>query len=467
MGNNEPEFLKDALKFGINLGLDRINALLNELGNPQKDIKAIHIAGTNGKGSTVAFLSSILAQSGLKVGIYTSPFLERFNERMRILDGKKNLDRFIEDDSTGEIPNSELKTYSDMVQLTADKLVKEGMEPPTEFELVTAIAFLWYRKENVDVVVLETGLGGRLDSTNVIDNPLCTLITAMGMDHSDRLGSTIGEITGEKAGIIKASCPALFLDPSVTLLLNSEEQKEVREVLINRAEELDAPYKFVCPDMNQKVTYDSNKMMTFTYDKNTYCTTLLGKHQIQNCAMAIECARLLKISEEDIREGVSKARWKSRAEVLSTKPLILMDGGHNPQGILSLGKVIEGLGLNKDSGKVNILIGAMKDKDMDRMLEIFKGIVGNVEFFYVTRVNNPRTFEPDELYNKIKFVYNRNDLMEDSTFEDAKEAAKAAIKESFISGTPLIILGSLYLAGEIRGYARELISEAAGENIDV
>lgn len=467
MSSNEPEFLKDALKFGINLGLDRINALLNELGNPHKDLKAIHIAGTNGKGSTVAFLSSILAQSGLKVGIYTSPFLERFNERMRILDGREDLDRFILDDSVGEIPDDELSLYSKEVQNASDKLVSEGMEPPTEFELVTAIAFCWYKKENVDVVVLETGLGGRLDSTNVIDNPLCTMITAMGMDHSERLGDTIGKITFEKAGIIKKNCPSIFLDPSITLLLNEEEQQEVRDTLVGRAEELHSPYKFVCPDMTQAVSYGKNKMMTFTYEGQEYTTTLLGEHQIQNASMAIECAKVLNISEENIITGISKARWKARAEVLSIDPLILMDGGHNPQGILSLGKVLEGLELTKNSSKVNILIGAMRDKDMDQMLKIFRRIVKNVQFFYVTRVNNPRTFEPSELYNKIKFVYNRDDLLEDKIYEDAKEATRIAIAESVESKTPLIILGSLYLAGEIRGTVKELLEEKAGENIDV
>lgn len=462
MGNNEPEFLKDALKFGINLGLDRINALLNELNNPQKDIKAIHIAGTNGKGSTVAFLSSILAQSGLKVGIYTSPFLERFNERMRILDGKSDLDAFINDDSIGEISNEDLNLYSSMVQKAADKLIREGMEPPTEFELVTAISFLWYQKENVDVVVLETGLGGRLDSTNVIDNPLCTIITAMGMDHSDRLGDTIGKITGEKAGIIKKNCPSLFLDPSVTLLLNEVEQNEVRDVLINRAEELNSPYSFVCPDMNQKVVYDENKMMSFVYDDKTYKTTLLGEHQIQNASLSIECAKLLNISDEDISEGIRKARWKARAEVLSTNPVVIMDGGHNPQGILSLGKVLEGLDLISGDKKVNILIGAMKDKDMDSMLDIFSSIVRNVQFFFVTRVNNARSFEANELYNKIKFVYNRNDLMGDRVFEDANTASLEALEQTFEDGTPLIILGSLYLAGEIRGTICRYINDRQG-----
>ncbi|MCQ2482753.1 MAG: bifunctional folylpolyglutamate synthase/dihydrofolate synthase [Clostridia bacterium] len=456
--SNEPEFLKDALKFGINLGLDRINSLLDKLGNPHKGLNVIHIAGTNGKGSTVAFLSSILAQNGSKVGIYTSPFLERFNERMRILNSASDLDAFIDDDSVGEIPNDKLVEYSDMVKKASQELIDGGMEPPTEFELVTAIAFLWFRDEKTDIVVLETGLGGRLDSTNVMDKPICTMITAMGMDHSDRLGDTIDKITAEKAGIIKPEVPALFLDPDVTLLLDSDEANLVRTTLVNRATELSAPYSFVKPDMKQQVFYSSEEgTMSFTYAGREYTTTLLGEHQIQNAAMAIECAQMMGIDSRIITLGISKARWKSRAEILSKKPLVIMDGGHNPQGILSFGKVLEGLGITGE-GKVNVLIGAMKDKDMDSMLKLFKELLPNVQTFFVTKVNNPRTFEPDVLYNKIKFVYNRDDFSEDKVFEDAISATEEAWKYTQATDSSLVILGSLYLAGEIRGTIRELIN---------
>lgn len=458
--NNEPEFLKEALKFGINLGLDRINALLGRLGNPHKELKVIHIAGTNGKGSTVAFLSSILAQNGTKVGIYTSPFLERFNERMRILNGVSDLEAFIEDDSVGEIPDDKLFLYSEMVKKASQELINDGMEPPTEFELVTAIAFLWFRDENAEIVVLETGLGGRLDSTNVMDKPLCTLITAMGMDHSDRLGDTIDRITSEKAGIIKAGVPALFLNPDVTFLLDRNEAQLVRQTLINKAEEKEAPYSFVSPDMSQQITYSENEgTMIFEYEGKQYETTLLGEHQIQNAAMAIECAKLLGISDETVRLGISKARWKSRAEILSRKPFVLMDGGHNPQGILSLSKVLRGLGLTDENKRVTVLIGAMRDKDMDQMLKLFHNAVPQVEAFFVTKVNNPRSFEADDLYNKIKFVYNRSGSNPDRIYSNADTAAEEAVQYVTETNSSLVILGSLYLAGEIRGKVRSLLAD--------
>ena len=204
MSNNggTPEFLTDALKFGINLGLQRMERLDEILGNPQDDFRCIHIAGTNGKGSTAAYTASILAASGLKVGLYTSPFLERFSERMRIIDGREGLDRLLLDETEGEIDADTLAELSDKVKTASDKMTKEGMEHPTEFELVTAICYLWFSMEKIDIAVLETGLGGRLDSTNVVKSPVCTVITAIGMDHTDRLGNTIGEIAGEKAGIL-------------------------------------------------------------------------------------------------------------------------------------------------------------------------------------------------------------------------------------------------------------------------
>ena len=189
--NGTPEFLKDALKFGINLGLDRMNKLDEILGDPQKKFKVIHIAGTNGKGSTAAYTASILAASGKKVGVYTSPFLERFSERMRVIDGREGLDKLLHDEAYGEIDADTLSKYSEEVRIAAEKMTAEGYEHPTEFELVTAICYLWFAEKEIDIAVLETGLGGRLDSTNVIADPVCTIITAIGMDHTDRLGNTI------------------------------------------------------------------------------------------------------------------------------------------------------------------------------------------------------------------------------------------------------------------------------------
>ena len=194
----EPEFLRDALKFGIKPGLERITRLCELLGNPQNSFRAVHIAGTNGKGSITAYTSTILACADLRVGVFTSPFLERFSERIRVIDGRDGLEALEKNEAAGEISSDDLARLSGMTERAAAEMLSEGMENPTEFELITAICFLYFAECKVDLAVLEVGLGGRLDSTNVISNPVATAIAAMGYDHCDRLGSTMTEITGEK-----------------------------------------------------------------------------------------------------------------------------------------------------------------------------------------------------------------------------------------------------------------------------
>ena len=227
-----PDVLTGALQFGIKPGLERITCLMNLLGNPQNSFRSVHIAGTNGKGSVATFISSILAADDRKVGVFTSPYLERFSERIRIIDGAQGLEDYVRDDSAGEISSEDLDKYSDIVKQTREKMVSEGMcDEPTEFELITAICFLYFADRKVDVAVLEVGLGGRLDSTNVIKDPLVTVITALGLDHTGVLGNTISEITGEKAGIFKQGSPAVCFDPDL-MILPEEMKSDVRKTLL-------------------------------------------------------------------------------------------------------------------------------------------------------------------------------------------------------------------------------------------
>ena len=191
-----PEFLTGALKFGIKPGLERITRLCEILGDPQDSFRSIHIAGTNGKGSVTAFLSTMLACDDRKVGIFTSPYLERFSERIRIIDGRQGLASFEKDETYGEIDAADLDRLSSEVEKATQQMTEEGFEHPTEFELITALCFLYFAEKKVDVAVLEVGLGGRLDSTNVIKDPIVTAVCAIGYDHTDRLGTTISEIAG-------------------------------------------------------------------------------------------------------------------------------------------------------------------------------------------------------------------------------------------------------------------------------
>jgi len=350
MPDGTPDFISDSLKFGINLGLERITALMDLLGNPQKNLKCVHVAGTNGKGSVCATLGTIMACAGKKVGLFTSPFIERFSERMRILDGREGLSKFENDDTEGEIPDDTLQRLSDVVKNATDKLVGNGMEHPTEFELVTAICFLWFAEEKVDIAILEVGLGGLYDSTNIIEHPVCTVITSIGKDHTDRLGDTVGEIAFQKAGILKPGSPLVLSDPFMSAGNTSEEKSEIKKTIEKSAKELDVPVTVAGDEKSiDSCRADENYNMLFEYSGKTFKTKLLGFHQVLNIETAIEAAKVVGVDEDTIGEGVERTSWKCRMEVLSQKPLVVLDGGHNPQGAQVLSDTLFGLLKNKES----------------------------------------------------------------------------------------------------------------------
>ena len=459
--HDTPEYLKNALKFGIRPGLERITRLCELLDHPERGFRVIHIAGTNGKGSTSAYLASIMAASGLKTGIFTSPFLERFSERIRILDGREDLVRYSVDDTTGEIPDGALSELTARVRKAADQMVSEGMEHPTEFELVTAICFLYFRDEQIDIAVMETGLGGRFDSTNVFDEPIASVITSIGMDHIEVLGDTVGRIAYEKAGIFKKGCPVFCTDPD-HMILTPEEAQEVRKVLMAEAEKTGVSrLELIVPDTGS-VTYGDDLRMSFDAglgEKVT--TTLLGDHQCGNCTLAVRAAMSAsgiwpQINEETIREGIALTRWKCRAEVLRTDPLVIMDGCHNLQGALSFSSLYGRL-IEKDGSlaRVRLVIGVMRDKDMEGIIRTFRdnGIVP-VEVWPV-KVDNPRSATSDELYNIIKEVYNESVGRGDTDVPE--EAVRRAYAGSLGDKLPLIVTGSLYLLGQVRGVLKGII----------
>jgi len=461
MSNNDntPGFLKDALKFGIHLGLERMEALDSALGHPEKELKVIHIAGTNGKGSVSSYLTHILAASGLKTGVYTSPFLERFSERMRIIDGREGLKRYLEDDSYGEIPADTLERLSEKVKAAAGEVTASGLEDPTEFELVTAICYLWFAEEKIDIAVLETGLGGRLDSTNVFDKPELTVITSIGMDHADRLGNSIAEISAEKAGIIKPGVPLVIADPD-SMILDPRGQKDVRRVMEETAKAKNSPVIYVRPDKAEPV-YSPSGTMEFSFENKKYETRLMGDHQAGNCSVAVKTAEILSgkfgsITAETIEEGVRATSWKCRAEVLNREPLTVLDGGHNVQGATSLGRVWGRMfgGAYKDS-PVRLVIGVMKDKDVEGIIRSYRDCGINIKEAYTVKVDNPRTMLPAELSNIIKVVYNHKvDVIEE---DDPLKAVASAYESSKKDNIPLLVTGSLYLLGQIRGYLKGLI----------
>lgn len=469
--SDTPEFLQNALKFGINLGLTRMNALCEILNHPEKDLKVIHVAGTNGKGSTVTYISSILARAGLKVGIYTSPFLERFGERIRILDGYESLLRYVnEDDSEGEIPEDALKEISAEVEKATEVMLNNGMEHPTEFELVTAVAFLWFKEQNCDIVVLETGLGGRYDSTNVIDKPLCTAICAIGLDHTDRLGDTVTKITGEKTGIFKPGVPAVVTEPS-DMILTESQQEEVRAVFEKTAKDVGCEL-IISKIGSASFRYSDEGTMVFKSDVTNgriYETTLLGEHQISNCSLAVNVIRTLNrdgeiyVTEDQISDGVKLASWKGRVERVCGEPIVILDGGHNPQGATSLVSVLENISGICDAPSMRLVFGGMADKDLRSVIGIFKSSKLNIDEVYCTRVNNSRSMSGSDLCNEFKLVYNNG--VNITSFEDAADAVETSLKASFEDKKPLLITGSLYLLGQIRGTVLKIIKEKGNADV--
>ena len=452
-----PELLEGALKFGIKPGLERITTLMELLGNPQDSFKSVHIAGTNGKGSVATFISSIMAAADKTVGVFTSPYLERFSERIRIIDGRAGLDKYVADDSYGEIASVDLERYSAQVKKAREKMISEGLcDEPTEFELITAICFLYFAEKKIDVAVLEVGLGGRLDSTNIIKDPMVTVVTAMGLDHTGVLGNTISEITGEKAGIFKEGSPAVCFDPDL-MILPDDMKPDVRATLISKAEEKGIPLTFAgSKEAFESARFTEDGRMEFTYEGTVYSTALNGKHQIGNAITAIEAAKKCGISEEAIKDGIALARWKCRAELLSLKPVIIIDGGHNPQGALSLGATMnEMLGGSLRGKPVRLLMGVMSDKDVDGILEAYKTCGINIRSAVTVTPENPRSEPADVLAHKINYVYNISDDLE--AVPDAIEGTRLAYRKSLDDGMIILATGSLYLAGQIRATLKGLI----------
>lgn len=458
-----PEFLLSSQKFGIQLGLHRMESLMRRLGNPQDALSCIHVAGTNGKGSVTSYMASMLAADEWRVGVYTSPYLERFSERIRILDRKPSLERFLRDDREGEIPVKDLYSLSARVEEAVRGMLADKEEHPTEFELVTAVAFLYFRQAACDYVVLETGLGGRLDSTNIIKKPICSIITALGFDHTDRLGNTMREIAGEKAGIIKPSCPVFLYSPYDTDL-SQEDAAQVQEVIEKVCRERNSPLTVVSSsEVSLRQCSPEGQDFSLSFIPSEMHISLIGEYQLTNAALAARAAVGL-VSPEGIREGLSMTAWKCRLEVVRQSPLILLDGGHNPQGALSFRNSVDAIfsdGFIRNPPR--LILGFMADKDYPRILRIlFENLSYDFREIICVTPENPRAlsaellrkyiiehFSEDALFYKNRTtMYNRQDKI--SACENAVTACEKAVDASLSDGSPILCMGSLYLAGQVR-----------------
>jgi len=386
-------------------GLENTRALLDMLGNPQNFYRCVHIAGTNGKGSTAAYTESVLRESGLRTGMYTSPYLIAYNERVQAL-GKP-----ISDEDLVDIVNL-------LVEKT-DILTKQGIFPTT-FELGTALAFEYFRRMQVDVAVVEVGLGGRFDSTNVI-TPEISLIAAIGLDHVKVLGDTVEAIAFEKAGIIKPGVPVAV----------QEQAENILDVFRNTAAERGCEYiQAPLPELIEKSAYGAK----FILDGREYSICMNGNYQLKNAALAIKGLRRMGIPEEAIVSGMAKAKWPCRLEWVNGA---LIDGAHNPQGALALREYLEEYFAGEE---ITLVTGMMHDKQIEECAKILAPVCNYV---IATAVEEDRAAEPGYLLEVYK-----NFGASGEAINGVPNAVEAAMKRSGVK----VFAGSLYIAGAVRRY---------------
>lgn len=403
---------------GSKPGLERISGMMEQLGNVQEDLKFIHIAGTNGKGSVSAMLSSVLMAAGYRTGLFISPYIMRFNERMQV--------------NGVPISDEELAEIITEVQPVAESMA----ERPTEFEIITAAAFLWFARQKCDIVVLETGLGGRLDATNLITKNVCAVITNLGMDHTEYLGSTLAEIAGEKCGILKPGCPVVAYRSA----------PEAMKVIRARAKELECPVRTADFGKIKALSADLQGQ-TFQYKQFPELTVhLLGAHQLKNAAVVLETISVLRkagweIPDEAVVQGMDATRWPGRFEVLQDNPLVIVDGAHNPQGVESL---IAAVKEYLPGQHIVCVTGVLADKDWKPMMDRLKTVVSD---FVAVTPDSPRALGNVRL---ARYLTDREHWV--SVADDVEKGLTGALERAKATGGMVLACGSLYMAADVRRF---------------
>lgn len=424
------KYIHEVGNFGSNYGLSRTFRILELLDNPQKGLKLIHVAGTNGKGSVTSMVTSLLMEYGFKVGMYTSPFLEEFEERIQI--NRNNIKK----DILGEL--------IERVKTAVDTVLEEGYTHPTEFEIITCLMLLYFKIEEVDYAVIEVGLGGRLDSTNVIE-PILSIITSISLDHTNLLGNTIEEISREKSGIIKENTPVVIYPQE------EEAFKVIKETTLKKGAELyvvsenDGEFLGV---IEEDRIYQRVQVRILGEEYNIKLP-LLGEHQIVNLLVALrsflEIIRLqdLQVCKEKIENGIKRVTWIGRLEVMRKEPLVVIDGAHNIQGITALRKNVQKYFKYKN---IYLLLGILADKQVKEMIEEITPLAKKV---YALTPHSDRAELSENLKNEI-IKTNQNCIALDSYNEAFELALREASSEDLI-----LISGSLYMIGDMRRIIRK------------
>ena len=420
-------WLNSYSKFGIKLDLERIKFLCKRLNNPQDNYKTIHIGGTNGKGSISKYLASILIDSRKKVGIYTSPHIERFSERIIV--------------NNNEISESDLIKIYNQINPIISEMEEQGLTP-TYFEIVTAIAFLHFSIKKVDIAIIEVGLGGRYDATNII-KPILTIISNVSLDHCDRLGDTIEKISYEKAGIIKNNIPIITSAKNKALEIIKKISKEKNSSLTTISEKNYERINF---------NYEKQIFQVNILDKKYIIKTkILGKYQGENISCAVAASVFLndhniKISKENIINGIFKTKNPGRMEIVSKRPLIVLDGAHNLKGIKKLKKTLKN---DFEFNRLILIIGILEDK---KYIDMLKEIIPLADKIITTKSKNKRSLNPYSMKKEIEYIDNKKAV---TPIDNIEQAVLIAKKEGGLKDI-IVICGSLFVVGEARVFLKEI-----------
>lgn len=413
------EYIESLNQYGIVPGLENIKNLCDKLGNPQKELKFVHIAGTNGKGSVLAYVSTVLKAAGYRVGRYISPTIFEYRERFQV--------------NNRPITQKAVCELIERMQGVCQALTAEGKPHPTPFEVETAMAFQYFKEQGCDIVVLETGMGGRMDATNIIENTLVAVLVSVSMDHMQYLGKDLTAIAGEKAGIIKAG----------SQVVTAKQEAEVTQVIEGRARRLQVPVITADASKAKKIRYGLEKQR-FDYEEwKNLEIPLAGKHQIDNAVIAIEVVKALsekgfEVSGKALRKGLQETEWPGRFSLIGKKPFFVVDGAHNEDAAKKLAESIEFYFTNR---RIIYIMGILRDKEYERIIELTHGYADQI--LAVATPNQARTLSAYELATKVSKLHPKVTAVE--SLEEAVELAYLlAGKEDVI-----IAFGSLSFMGRI------------------
>ncbi|MCM1263737.1 MAG: bifunctional folylpolyglutamate synthase/dihydrofolate synthase [Butyrivibrio sp.] len=415
------EYVDSIQRYGSVLGLQNMQRLCERLGNPQESLKFVHIAGTNGKGSVLAYVSTVLQMAGYKVGRYISPTIQDYRERFQI-NGRL-------------IAKAKFCMYLEQVKQAAGQMEAEGLPHPTPFEIETAIAFLYFADKKCDIVVLETGLGGRLDATNIITTTVCAVLTSISMDHMAMLGKSLEEIAKQKAGIIKDGCR----------VVSCRQKDEAAKAIEDTAKARGCSLTVADSAMAENIKYGLNKQ-SFSYGKYKKLEiSMAGKYQIDNAVLAVEVINALqgegfKISEDKLRQGLSLTRWIGRFSVIGKKPLFIIDGAHNEDAARRLSESIRFYFTNK---RIIYIMGVLADKEYEKIISATYEQAQHI--IALKPPHNARALDAYELANTLK-EYHNSVTVADSISEAVEMAYLLAGKDG---NTVIIAFGSLSYLGEL------------------